>query len=60
MAQHLETREFGKNIGNLEGCDEIVICVQVRNDLNATVERDNLAFDVFLYQPEYSQLGITT
>lgn len=48
MSKHLEVRKFRDDRWNLEGGYECVVRIQVRNDLEATIQRDDLTLDVLL------------
>ena len=51
VAQNLEIGEITRDRRNLQRCDEPVICVEIRNDLESAFERNNLSLDVFLDDP---------
>jgi hypothetical protein len=54
MPEHFEVREFLQEMWYFEGCDEVVVRVQIGDYLYAAVKGNDLPFDVFLDQPGHT------
>lgn len=48
MPQHLQMREILRNRGNFQRGDERVVTIQVRDDLEAAAQRNDLSLDMLL------------
>jgi hypothetical protein len=55
MAEHLQVGKVARDAGYFERSDKRMVCVEIGDDLKASFERDDLAFDVLLQNPAYSQ-----